>query len=384
MATKSHVAGKRAGRPIGAATGKERPTTKATGAVKVDPLEYGQPAAADASVPTNSRSATGVGKARMTDDRDAELEWLLSNPVHLGVDPALKALQDFAAARAAGPPPRARRPYLLAIGALLIAGCLVVGAITFVNRSHRRSHERPIPAAQTSAQVAAASRWAARELTHRARILADSRSRAILVAEGFGNVIVGPSTGGGAQPARAELSFDYVLATPAMRAAARSNAAIARALNSSAPIAVFGTATQQVVVRQVRAGSIQRAQSNRANTAIRRSADRQLLANPAIHVHGAARAVLQTGDLDFRAATVLALMADSAHVAILSINVSEPEHAAGLPARSMDVRTDADEAVEAVLAGLPPSYAPATNIRQPNGANHLVWPIDLNLPAILK
>ena len=303
MAAESRVARKRADQPFDPATHKEAPAP---------------PKAPDAP---------------MTDDRDAELEWLLNNPVHLGIDPALKALQDFSAARAAGPPRRTRRPYLLAFGAVLVAILLVVGAVAFVNRSHRSSHDRAITGAPTSAQVDTASGWAARELTHHARILADSKSRAVLVADGFDNVIAGTANAGGA-----ELSFDYVLATPALRTSARSNGAVARALHSSVPIAVFGTGKQQVIVRQVHSGSIHRVQTSRASVAIRRSAGRQLLANPALHVVGAARTVLQTGGLDFRAATVLAVMAGSAHVSILSINVSQPEHAAGLPARSMDVR----------------------------------------------
>ncbi len=383
METESRVARKRAGQPFEPAIHEEAPTPMAASAAELEPPGHEQPVAPDAPASvTDPRSPGVVPDAAITHDRDAELEWLLKNPVHLGIDPALKALQDFAAASAAGPAHRTRRHYLVALGAVAVAIGLVVGAVAFV-KSHHTSHDRAITARPTSAQVAAASRWAARELAHRAPILADSKARAVLAAKGFANV-VGSATAGGTKGGGATLSFDYVLATPALRTAARSDRAVARALNSSVPIAVFGGGKQQVVVRQVRSGSIHRAQSSRASAAIRRSAGRQLLANPALHAVGAARTVLRSGDLDFRAATVLALMAGSAHVSILSIDVSLPEHAAGLPARSMDVRTDAEAAVEAILAGLPPSYAPSADIRRPNGADHLVWPIDLDLPTILK
>ncbi len=305
-------------------------------------------------------------------DREAELEWLLSHPVHLGIDPALKALQDFAAARAAGLPPRNRRPYFVALGVIVVVAACVAGAIAFVHRADRPPQKPTVAAAAptTTAQVDAAVGWAGRELSHEASVLADPESRAALVAVGFGDVVTGP--------ARA----DYVVATPALRNAARTSATLKKVLTSSVPIALFGTGTQQVVVRQTPVGS--RRPLNAADAAARRTADRRLLVDRGIDVTGAARTVLAAGGLDIRAAAVLNLMASSAHIDILRINVSGAEHAAGLPARSIDIRTDNEVAVQAILVSLPQPFAPSTNVRQPNASDHIVWPIDLNPPTSIQ
>jgi hypothetical protein len=77
-------------------------------------------------------------------------------------------------------------------------------------------------------------------------------------------------------------------------------------------------------------------------------------------------------------------MANSSHVNIVSVNTDEPEQAAGLPARTVDVRTNAAPAVQAMLSNLPSSYQPSTDTPLPNGTHRMVWPIDPEPPAVLN
>jgi hypothetical protein len=236
------------------------------------------------------------------------------------------------------------------------------------------------PVAVVAPAVVAAASWAALELSRDATIVADSATRATLAANRFTHVQTPAAT----LPGTA-LTFDYIVSTAALRAVAVPGSPIDRALNSSLPIAVFGSGSDQVVVRQVStAPSAEVAARRSTDLETRRSAERQLLSNPAIRVSGPARAQLQAGQLDLRAATVIALMANSSHVEILSVNVDEPERAAGLPARSVDVRTDAAAGVQVMPSNLPPLYKPIADTLSPNGTHRLVWSISPEAPAALN
>jgi hypothetical protein len=156
-------------------------------------------------------------------------------------------------------------------------------------------------------------------------------------------------------------------------------------LQSSLPIAVFGSGPDQVVVRQVSTTSAAASAARRAaDGQTRRTAERQLLINPAVRASGSARAALAAGALDLRAATVLALMANASHVKLLSVNVNVPERAAGLPARSVDVQADAGADMQATVSSLPPLYRPISDTQLPNGTHRMVWAIDPEPPAALN
>jgi hypothetical protein len=257
-----------------------------------------------------------------------------------------------------GPWQSSHRRLWLAAGAALVAAGLVVNVVALLHVTDSSSE---------NAQVV------------------DPVMRAALTADRFVHIQTSAATPAGSARAQDVPTFDYVVSTAALRATARSGDPVDRALNSSLPIAVFGSGAHQVVVRQVSTMSAADIASRRtADRQTRRNAERQLLANPAIQARGAARTALQAGELDLRAATVLALMANSSHVNIVSVNTDEPEQAAGLPARTVDVRTNAAPAVQAMLSNLPSSYQPSTDTPLPNGTHRMVWPIDPEPPAVLN
>jgi hypothetical protein len=245
---------------------------------------------------------------------------------------------------------------------------------------HRSSPSVKVGAAANPAEIVAAVSWAGRELPHDAKIFADPTVRAELAADGFTHAQTPvPSS------SAAALTFDYAVSTPALRNMAHTGNPIDRALRRSLPIAVFSSGAREVVVRQVSSASSAAIAARRStDSETRRTAERQLLTNPAIRARGPARTALQAGQLDLRAATILALMANSSHVEIISVNIDQAERAAGLPARSVDVRTDAAATVQAMLNNLPPLYEPIADTLLPNGAHRMIWSIAPEPPPALN
>jgi hypothetical protein len=270
-------------------------------------------------------------------------------------------------------------------GAAVLAVLFVVDtiALTHLLVQDRSRVVAPTKVAPNPPEINAAVAWAGRELAHSVKILTNPTMRTALTARGFTNVLTATALAGGTAPTR--VTFDYAVSTPALRAAARSGDPVKRALNVSVPIAVFGSGRHQVVVRQVSTVSPAEVASRQAaDLRRRRAGERQLLTNPAIRARPPALTALRAGQLDLRAATVIVLMANSSHVEIVSVHADEPERAAGLPARSVDVRTDADAAVEALLSNLPSSYRPTSDTRLPDGTHRMVWPIDPEPPTGLN
>ncbi len=291
-------------------------------------------------------------------------------PVSDGPDP----LQSIADA------PQPRRRVRLAIGAAAVVALVAANAIALVHVHNRSPQTKRVVPASSPANVVAAASWVGRELSHNSRIVADPAMSAILAANRFTHAQT-PA----ASPSGTALTFDYIASTAALRAAASAGGPIDRALSSSLPIALFGSGSDQVVVRQVSSASAADIAARRtSDSETRRTAEQQLLNNPAIRAREAARTALQAGQLDLRAATILALMANSSHVDILSVNVDEPERAAGLPARSVDVQTDAAAEVQAMLSNLPPLYQPVADTQLPDGTHRMVWSINPEPPPPLN
>ncbi|MEP7179231.1 MAG: hypothetical protein ABI775_09105 [Pseudonocardiales bacterium] len=238
----------------------------------------------------------------------------------------------------------------------------------------------PAAPAAPAPELTAAASWARRVLSPSFHIIADPAVRTALKAAGFTNFTTLART-----PNSRGQSFDFVVSSPTMRAMARTDGELNRALNSSAPVAAFGSGARQVVIRQATDLSLATVISRRrADKDTRIVAERQLLTNPAVHASVEAQAALRAGDLDLRAATVLTVLAGSSHVNVLAVNVDNSERAAGLPARSIDVRTDAPGSASAILSSLPSAFAPSKIIQLANDTNRLSWlivavpPVGLN------
>jgi hypothetical protein len=275
------------------------------------------------------------------------------------------------------------------VGVALVSVLIAVNTVALaVHLGHRSTSDNsPAVAAAVAPDptVTAAAAWVVRELPHDARIIADRRLAAALTRDRFTAIRTPSVINSGPAGGRIALTFDYAVSTAALRATAGPGSGVDRVLTSSVPIAMFGSGSGVVLVRQAStADAADLAASRAADLQKRRAGERQLLANPAIHAGTAARTALHAGRLDLRAATVLALMANSSHVDLLSVNIDRPEQLVGLPARSIDVRTDAESAVEAMLSNLPPSYRPTSDSRLPGGAHRMVWPIVLEPPTGLN
>ena len=73
--------------------------------------------------------------------------------------------------------------------------------------------------------------------------------------------------------------------------------------------------------------------------------------------------------------TVLVFLANSSHLDLVGVNPQPAEQAAGLPIRSIDLKSDNPGGMQTVLSGLPLSYQPTSSVALSNGAIRLVWPI---------
>jgi hypothetical protein len=289
------------------------------------------------------------------------------------------------------PRPRSRRRLLIVVAAVVgLALVAVILVVTLNNGSHHgaaiKPQTRPSAAsvapttaasAGASDELVAAATWAAQQLPHSAALLADTGAGPVLTGDGF----VAVAVAGGATP----VPFEYVVSTPQLRATAATNSGVASALSSSTPVAVFGSAADQVAIRQASAdpGAVVAAR-RAADQQTRLGAENELLKNPAVQVSDAARLALQAGELDLRAATVIAYLANSSHLEVVAVNLDPPEQAAGLPVRSVDIRIDTTSATQTVLAALPVSYQPMSVTPLSNGASRFVWPLEAEPMPVLN
>jgi hypothetical protein len=91
----------------------------------------------------------------------------------------------------------------------------------------------------------------------------------------------------------------------------------------------------------------------------RRAAGRALLANPRVTTDPRLFAALRDGQLDIRAATVLALLATNADVHVIRLALDQPEAAAGRPVRRVTLSLRNTSALAQTLRMLPHQYAPS-------------------------
>ena len=272
---------------------------------------------------------------------------------------------------------RAKRWAVFCVLFLVADVVIAVVAIVLV-RQHSTSvpESTPPPRLPPSSPTLARSApavWIARELPRTAGILAVGELKSGLAAAGFGKV-VDPA---GVTPGQVQ----YVVSTAALRDAANGNAVIAQLLAYSAPIAAFGSGPDQIVVREATTvPQSTRDAHHAAGVQQRTASERQLLANPRLHLDADATGVLNAGGLDMRAAAVLALLAEATPLRV-QVLVDPAERAAGMPARRIVITSSAPDTVHGVLAALPASYRLAADDRLTNGAERLTWPIDPD-PAI--
>jgi hypothetical protein len=243
----------------------------------------------------------------------------------------------------------------------------IVALVRIADRTDAAERATPPPRATPAAQPAArpslsaqAAAWVVRELPSSEPVLADAAVSRVLARHGF-------------HPVGTDAIAAFVVSTPALRAAALNFPALARTLDSSVPVAVLGSGADEVVVRQVAAVTpAQMAADARA----RRSAENELLTNPSFSAGAQAAVLMRAGELDWRCATFLAITASTDRVRLLRVNVDAAEQAAGLPARSIDVRTTSDDRLRAFIRDASVDYRLASARHLADGSWQLSWPVD--------
>lgn len=265
-------------------------------------------------------------------------------------------------------------PRALLVLCAVVIGCdIVISSIGIARFSaERSSHHAPRPgtrhASVSPAGPVAASRidahavdWAVHELPRSASVLADLALSHALAAHGMRVVA-------------ADTAPAFVVSTPALRATARHSVDIARVLTASVPVAVLGSGSGAVVLRQVTAASPAQLATD-ART--RRAAENELLANPALTASPAAARLLRAGAVDLRCATFLAIAAATDRIQLVRVLVDPTEQAAGRPARSIEVRTSSATRLEQLIHNASAAYALAASTHLADGSWRLTWPIDV-------
>jgi hypothetical protein len=287
---------------------------------------------------------------------------------------------------------RRRKVFLIGMLASVLAAVALVLVVLYATSSKSRATAESA-AAQSAAQAAAGAQpsaagaasppssssvaavldWARQNLPLSAPLLTDQQTQRALFAAGFTAVQI--------DNAQATPTFAYLIDTPAWRDGAPVDGP---AITGSIPVAVFGSGAAQVTVRQAVADSAAVVSDRQATDAsTRRAAEQQLLSNHAIQVKGNALSALQAGQLDLRAATVIAYLANSTTVTLADVTTSGPEQQAGLPVRSIDISIGAPAVMQTIVSGLPVAYQPASVTQLSNGAVRMVWPLSAEpLPGL--
>ena len=227
--------------------------------------------------------------------------------------------------------------------ALVVAGVVALLVVTGDNAAPPRAHHPRTPLPHLAAPVAHAVRWMSRELPHSASVAAPGPVVPVLRRDGF-------------RRARTDARHaTYVLGHPRGTAVPIARFGGARAVTVSEHVSVKNPAA-------LRVAALQR----------QRSEGGQLLVDYAVHVAPRVQAVLAAGGLDLRAIRVVRLLAGNKPVTITAVHVDPAERAAGLPARIIDVRANA-QAADSLFQLLPYEYRPATTQQLGHHEQRWVW-----------
>ncbi|HSY16353.1 MAG TPA: hypothetical protein VK816_10220 [Jatrophihabitantaceae bacterium] len=274
-----------------------------------------------------------------------------------------------------------RAPLALVGGGLLLAILITAAAIGLAGS--RDPSKPPSATPQPSPHpinVSAASSWAAVNLGSSARILADPAGTTSLLDAGVPADVVGPisALAYAKPPASGCDGFAFVLDTPELNTAAARDTLLAMCLSSSLPVALFGTGTGGVAIREVYAGELTALRRQLATDAsARRIAGDALLVNPSLSFASQPRSVVARGALDLRAATVLAALATHTPVTVSQVTESSAEVAADRPARTIQLTVRDADALTSTLAGLSAPYQPEAIVGSGGAEVQLAWPVEL-------
>jgi hypothetical protein len=262
-------------------------------------------------------------------------------------------------------------------GTAVVAICLGVVAYRLVPGPSPRHAPAPGAVAATAPPILQAEAWIKANLPHHTPLSADAAVADTLAGDGFT---------ADKFPAGGRWDADrFIVSTPAIQGdIARQLAASAERI-SSVRVAVFGPATQLVEVRMIVPGSASSLEQRMARDARDRlEAGHALLANRRLTTDPQPRAVLRSGELDMRAAAVLALLATKADVHVTRFALDKSEAAAGSPARTMTLSLRDAKALTDTLRMLPRAYAPSEVATPSDRSHELTWSVGLAPPVLLS
>jgi hypothetical protein len=274
------------------------------------------------------------------------------------------------------PPPVETEPFpdLFLVACMVVAAGLIAGILAYVVRRQDASTPggggMPPSAPAQTVSVQQAERWIRTNVAANTPVCGDRAMVTQLSQAGFTAVTSCQSNG--------SLNNDrFVVSTPDIRAAVAGGLAVVVRQRASLPVAVFGTGAERVEVLMIVPGA-QAALSTRLTRDLheRALAAAALLHNPRVTATASARAALRRGQLDMRAATLLALLTARTPVRIDTITSRPPEEAAGRPARSVTLSVADPAALAATTHMLTGDYTPAL-VTTASGSTRLDWPVGL-------
>jgi hypothetical protein len=342
-----------------------------------DPADPADPAAGPATWPGPAAlTATAATRAATPATRAATPATRAATPATQAATPGPPSLatrgRPATWRRIAGHAAQWRAPGLvgLALGLLALAGTEISTTLT----SAGAASPAPPPAAASGPSATAdqeAAAWVAGQISHSAIVSCDPAMCSELETRGVpaGNLLMlGPGSAGG--PADGLLGSDVAVATGAVRSEFGS-----RLADVYAPVvlAAFGSGGARVEIRAVApSGAAAYREELAADLAARRQASAQLLRNPDISASPSARGPLSDGSVDSRLLVTLAVLAGlrPAHpLRIISFGPPDPGASAGVPLRSAELASPANQQLLAFLRAQQAPYLAAVirAIRLPGG-----------------
>jgi hypothetical protein len=276
--------------------------------------------------------------------------------------------------RTVSPPPKPKphRRTAILVAAIVVAVALVAGVVALLlpgsghngnGTTGRGSSAATIaPPAPTAQPVV----WAKQNLPSGAAIVAPAALVPSLQAAGFSTVYADD-----ALPGLTLANVAYLVGEPAVSPPAGE---LEKFVNSTAPLAYFGTGSAQTMVGQVFAGGMAAmAKAMVADTKLRAQEGSALLNNPNVHTDMAMRKVLANGLLDARAGALIVSLAVAGQVTVTNPVRSAPEAAAGLPYRMFTVSMPNTVFLDNSLRRAGPKYKPAIVVAVGPNQRRLIW-----------
>ena len=279
-----------------------------------------------------------------------------------------------------GPPPsplpRSRHPRrgAVLVAAVVVAAALVAGVVELLHpgsgtKDNGTSSQPgaaatiPPPARTSTIPVVA---WVKENLPSNAAMIAPAALVRSLQDAGFTAVHADHALTG-----LTLANVSYLVGEPA---AATPYTPLEIFINSSAPLAYFGTGSTHTMVGMVfHGGKAAMASAMAADTKLRAQEGSDLLHNPNVNMDAAMRKVLANGLLDARAGALIGALAGARQVTITDARRVAPEAAAGLPYRTFTVSMANTAFLDNSVHRADPKYRPASAVALGPTQRRLTW-----------